>query len=145
MPHTFVRCLALAGAVAIAAASCSSSTSPATRALDGPWTNGHNCLALGLNLTWTAFKVDGDGTYRTDVGPVSCTRLAVLSNSGTVSLDATRLSAGSLSGTMTFDGATKGKFSGTLTQNTGGSRIDGSVVMPDGTTGVVTLIEGLIP
>jgi hypothetical protein len=145
MQRTFIRTWFVAGVIGVTTLSCSSNTSPATRALDGPWTTGHSCLALGLNLSWTTFKVDGDGTYRTDVGPVSCTKPPALESSGTVALDATRLSAASLSGTMTFDGGTQGKFTGTLTQDAGGARIDGSVAMPDGTTATVTLIEGLVP
>jgi hypothetical protein len=138
------RTFAFAALIAFAVA-CSSSTSPADRALDGPWTTGLACLTLGLDLNWTSSHVTGDGNYRTGAGPTSCPALAGLHDLGTVSLTATRLSPTVVSGTMTFDGATRTTFTGNLIENSGSGRIDALVTLSDGTAVQVGLIEGLIP
>ena len=146
MQRTHIRRLLLAAAAAVASASCGASTSPSLHALDGPWTSGHACLSLGFNLSWTGNEVDGSGNYRTDVGPVTCAPApAALLDFGSVVMTAIRPSATAITGTMTFDGATRAKFTGTLVRNSGGARIDGTVTMPDGGAAAFTVFEGLIP
>jgi hypothetical protein len=144
MQPTRSRTFAVAALIAFAVA-CSSSTSPADRALDGPWTTGLGCLTLGLDLNWTSSHVSGDGSYRTGAGPASCPALTGLHDLGTLSLTATRLSATVVSGTVKFDGATQATFTGNLIENSGGGRIDALVTLSDGTVVQVGLVEGLIP
>lgn len=133
--------------LAIASAACGSSTSPRDKALDGEWTTGHACLALGLDLTWTSGTLNGSGTYRTDVGPTTCTSSTKLraSGLGTATLSATRRAAAALDGTMTFDAGERATFTGTLVQSSGGAYIDAVVVTSDGVSNPVRIYEGLIP
>lgn len=146
MKRKYSCLIATTALVGLGAASCSSSTSPATKALDGDWTTGHACLTLGLKLSWTDAHMSGSGLYRTDDGPTSgCPVLSPLGAVGNVALDARRTSSTALSGTMTFDDKTRATFTGTLTPNPGGGRIDASVLTPDGSATLVTIFEGLIP
>ena len=94
-----IRSVAVAALIVVAQSSCASSTSPESRALDGPWTSGPICLALALKLSWTDADVIGSGTYRTDVGPPGCEATPLLVGSGAVVLQAHRTSSTSLSGT----------------------------------------------
>jgi len=140
-----IRLVAVAALITLTVTSCASSTSPESRALDGPWTSGPICLALALNLSWTDADVSGSGTYRTDVGPPGCAAAPLLVASGTVTLQAHRTSSTALSGSMTFDGRTHAQFTGTLTITGRSGSIVGSAVTADGHTLAVGISEGLIP
>jgi hypothetical protein len=144
MKRRYSQLIPMAVLVAFGATSCTVSTSPATRLLDGEWTTGHACLTLGLSLNWTDADVSGTGTYRTDDGPTGCADSRLLGTSGEVALVAHRMSSTSLSGTMTFDNKTHAVFTGILT-TTSGVRIDASVVPPNDTAMMVRIFEGLIP
>ena len=131
--------------LALTAASCTSSTSPASRALDGSWnTPGHGCLTIGLNLDWHDNSVSGSGGYRTDTGPVGCVTPSPLQTTGTVTVSATRPSSMTIAGRMTFDGGANASFTGTLVE-TGGARIEGLIVLPDGTPEQVTIYNAPVP
>jgi hypothetical protein len=145
MQPFWLRSVVAAAFIVSAVSSCASSTSPESRALDGPWTSGPACLSLGLNLSWTNAGVSGSGTYRTDIGPTTCGAAPLLAASGAVVLDAHRKSSTSLEGTMTFDGKTRATFLGTLTITGGSGSIVGTAVTPDGRALAFGISEGLIP
>ncbi|HEX4684423.1 MAG TPA: hypothetical protein VH277_17020 [Gemmatimonadaceae bacterium] len=146
MQHTrYFRAAAL-GLIGLLSVSCTSTTSPASRALDGEWTTpGHGCFTLGFTLDWRDDNVSGSGGYRTDAGPVGCVRPPGLQAFGAATVSATRPSTSTLSGTMTFDGGTRATFAGVLVDVNGGFSIAGTIVMPDGSAEAVTIYQGAVP
>jgi hypothetical protein len=122
---------------------CSSSTSPSLAFLDGEWSTGHQIIGLdmALNLTWSRTSVHGTGAYSAFGTGVSCGSTTIAA-SGAVQFSAARASGAQINGSIAFGGGTPVVYRGTLQDST---RIQGSLVAPDGTECPLEFFRGLVP
>ena len=139
------RRLSLVSLSFVLAACSSGSTSPSLAFLDGPWSTGHQLIGLGmaLDLTWSRITVHGTGSYSAAGTAVTCGSTTI-AGSGAAQFAATRVSgAGAqINGSIAFGSGTPIVYKGTLQDST---RIQGSLVAPDGTECPLEFFRGLVP
>ena len=131
-------------ALSFVLAACSSaSTSPSLAFLDGPWSTGHQIIGLGmaLDLTWSRISVHGTGSYSAAGTSVTCGSTTI-AGSGAAHFAATRVSGAQINGSIAFGSGTPIVYKGTLQDST---RIQGSLVAPDGTECPLGFFRGLVP
>ena len=135
-------CLTVASLFFVMSA-CSDTVSPADRALDGPWTSGHQIsgLEMGLNLTWSRDRVAGTGSINGGPPPAHCGSI-VIDSLTTVTLTASRPSPTEIRGTMTIGRGISVMYQGSLNST---NRIDASLIAGDGTECAISLAQGLLP